>query len=56
MGFDAVDKRFRREEIKLECECCGQVPRSVKSRELASGAKSILCSDCYSQVLEHEAG
>ena len=23
MGFDAIDRQFRRKEIKLECECCG---------------------------------
>jgi hypothetical protein len=31
MGFDDVDKRFERKQIRLECENCGQSPDGVQS-------------------------
>lgn len=46
MGFDAVDRQFRRPEIKLECADCGTT-EAVKTRYAGDDDEVALCLGCY---------
>lgn len=46
MGSDAVDRQFRKPEIKLECADCGRVG-DVKTRYPGENDEALLCLSCY---------
>ena len=49
MGFDAVDRQFRKKEIKLECCKCGQPEPTVCGRPDQNG--DVLCNRCYADIV-----
>jgi hypothetical protein len=46
MGFDMIDRQFRRKEVRLECADCGKVA-GVKVRHGGDPDEIPLCDECY---------
>jgi hypothetical protein len=47
MGFDHLDRAFRRREIVPECADCGKTGRKVETRYPGDDDEVILCITCY---------
>jgi hypothetical protein len=58
MGFDAIDKRFRKPgPIKLECSHCGCTDDAVRGRYLDDADDTTpLCADCWTRWRWSAAG
>ena len=51
MGFDFIDRQFRKPgPIALECTTCQSI-KDVQSRDIAEADKVPLCQVCYDEWL-----